>query len=150
MKDFFDDDISDEEDEGQEENKMEVDNPKVPNPEQACFRQMETSRSYAEAVSQNSLQRGETGSQDQQLQESQSPAKRKYQKNDSEQTPAATSTMDSMFQHMKAEAERAAAESSKKDVLIIALQQTIAGLQEDIKALRQSVSVLTSAAAQNK
>ena len=150
QKSFFEDDISDEEDEGQEENKMEVDNPRGPNPEQAGNQQMETSRSYAEAVSRNSQQGGETANQDQQLQETQCPAKRKCQENDSEQTPAATSTMDSMFQHMKAEAERAAAESAKKDALIMGLQQTIAGLQEEIKALRQSVSVLTSATAQNK
>ena len=58
--------------------------------------------------------------------------------------------MDAMFQHMKAEAERAAAESEKKDNLILGLQQTIAGLQEEIKALRQSVSVLTDAKTQSK
>ena len=58
--------------------------------------------------------------------------------------------MDAMFQHMKAEAERAAAESANRDALILGLQQTIAGLQEEIKALRQSVSALTTAATQNQ
>ena len=71
-------------------------------------------------------------------------------KNHSDQTLAATLTMDAMFQHMKAEAESAAAESEKKDALIVNLQQTIAGLQEEIKALRQSVSVLTNAKTQSQ
>ena len=87
--------------------------------------------------------------QEQQQQEHQSPVKRKCPKSDSDQTPAAASTMDAMFQHMTAEAERVAAESAKKDALIVGLQQTIAGLQEKIKALKQSVSALTTAAAQN-
>ena len=72
------------------------------------------------------------------------PMKRRCATQDPAPEMASGFSMEAMFVHMKNSAERAAAESVKKDAMIASLQSTIASLQEEIKALRVSFAAITN------